>query len=26
VVNQGALVLKREPMRELIDAFERALS
>jgi ATP phosphoribosyltransferase len=26
VVNQGALVLKREPMRELIGAFERALS
>ena len=26
VVNQGALVLKKEPMRELIDAFEKALS
>jgi ATP phosphoribosyltransferase len=26
VVNQGALVLKRQAMRELIDAFERAVS
>ena len=26
VVNQGALVLKRQAMRELMDAFERAVS
>ena len=26
VVNQGALVLKRQAMRELIDAFEKAVS